>query len=584
MVKDPGRPRKTRRLDITPGIASPSRMSARQSLTRLEEISPVYPAGPEKVRLVTRLAGASLPTAGEVERLHEALLFLRAHPDDAAVLDATESALRGFAARRDVRRFRNSLADTGIAGTRMQYAFSFPMARWLARRDPAGARIAWDDWEHTDRLDELLVVLGEPAEMPGVDDETISGEEWLANARPEGLADYATLVGRVANVKAAPVAREHLYNQLEVPSIRDLADGPDSRTLARWPVDEPWFHTNGIRRKRPDLRKAAAEPIDVRPVDRRTGEALIDLARAGMSVRIRELEAFDFGHADDAFLADAGRGLLISVTGMLPDRRLMPESLYSGLFLKNGVPVGYWLASALFGTAEIAYNIFPTFRGGEAAWMYSRLLAVVHQFLGATSVTVPKYQIGWQNDEAIDSGAFWFYRKLGFEAVDRDVARLLRTEEARMRKDRKHRSSAATLRGLTVENLVLHLGAPRDDLVGVFPWTNVGHAATNKIAEYGGPGPAGRRRVERAAADQLGVGGFDGWSKEDRRGFATWAPVVLAMPETRRWAAGTKGSLVDVLRSKGARREVDFIRAAAGHRPFHRALMRLCLAWEERNA
>ena len=174
-------------------------------------------------------------------------------------------------------------------------------------------------------------------------------------------------------------------------------------------------------------------------------------------------------------------------------------------------------------------------------------------------------------------------QKLGFEPIDPDVARLLRKEEAKMRRDRRHRSSAAVLRELTMENLVLHLAGPRDDLIGVFPWTNVGHAATRVLATYGGPGARSRKRIERDAATMLGIGDTAGWSKGDREGFSTWAPVVLAMPEVRRWSPTTKASLVDVFRKKGARHEVDFIRAATGHAPFHRALKRLCLAWEEQN-
>jgi hypothetical protein len=462
----------------------------------------------------------------------------------------------------------------------MQYAFSYPMAAWLARRAPADARIAWDDWETSERLDDVLIPLGRPAEMPGVDDETVSGEEWVANACPDGVGDFAALVDRFRNVSAAPAVREHLYNGLELPVVRDLGDGPDSRTLSRGPEVEPYFHGDDIRRSRPDLKAAAAEPIPIRRLDRREAERWIDLSRAQMSVRIRELEAFDYGYANDAWLADAGRGLSISVIGMQPDRRLMPEALYSGLFVKNGVPVGYWLASALFGTAEIAYNIFPTFRGGEAGWMYSRLLAVVHQFLGASSVTVPRYQIGWQNDEAIGSGAFWFYRKMGFLPIDRDVAKLLRSEEAKIRKNPRHRSSAAVLRKLTVENLVFHVGETRDDLVGVFPYANVGHAATRTLARYGGTSAASRRRLERDAAERLGVP----VAKSDQRGFAMWAPVVLAMKEVRRWSPKSKRSLAEVFFAKGAECEADFIRRADAHRPFRRALQRLCLAWDAENA
>ena len=55
---------------------------------------------------------------------------------------------------------------------------------------------------------------------------------------------------------------------------------------------------------------------------------------------------------------------------------------------KNGVPVGYVLASGLFGSSEVMYNVFETFRGGESAVSY--LLSLVEM-----------RQLGRQTDERI---------------------------------------------------------------------------------------------------------------------------------------------------------------------------------------
>jgi hypothetical protein len=48
----------------------------------------------------------------------------------------------------------------------------------------------------------------------------------------------------------------------------------------------------------------------------------------------------------------------------------------------------------------------------------------------------------------VDSGAFWFYRKLGFRPTDPEVARLVGREEGRMRKTPGYRSSKRTLEKL----------------------------------------------------------------------------------------------------------------------------------------
>jgi hypothetical protein len=556
--------------------------SGRADLERLTSLRTT--CGPdvaaEKARLIRSLARRSLGSADEVLGLHETLVFVRAFPDDRRVRAAADEALAGFAHRADVRRFRNALADSGVAGTRMSYAFSFPMARWLTRRDPAGARIAWDDWEREDDLDDLLPALASPAEMPGVDDETLSGREWIENACPDGAGDAATLVSRIERIASEPRAREHLYNQLEVPLTWELGESPDSRSLARWPVPRTVYSDRSVDTRRPKLAAAIREAPRIRRIDERTAAGLIDLARGTMSVRLRELEAFDYGDPRDAFLVDAGRGLLISLIGLRPEWRLFPESLYAGLFIRNGVPAGYWLASALFETSEIAYNVFPTFRGGDAAWMYGRLLAMLHSFLGVVTFTVPRYQIGHENDEAIGSGAFWFYRKLGLSSVDPDVRRQTRKEEALLRRRPGSRSSPETLRRLVVENLVFHLEEPREEIIGIFPYANLGHQVTRLFARRGGRSPAVERKLAAEAAEKLGARGMDRWTADERKAFRAWAPVVLLLPGLGRWGRESKRRLVKAIRAKGGRHEAEFVRLSNGHAPLRRGIQKLCRTWD----
>ena len=65
------------------------------------------------------------------------------------------------------------------------------------------------------------------------------------------------------------------------------------------------------------------------------------------------------------------------------------------------------------------------------------------------------YQIGHENPEAVDSGAFWFYRKLGFRPTDPGVAALVAREEGRMRTRPGYRSSKRTLERLA-EGYILY--------------------------------------------------------------------------------------------------------------------------------
>ena len=155
------------------------RPSPRAVLRELESLRACFGdgSGARKAALLGILARARLPTAGEVLRLHEAACFLRAHPDDAAVLAAAEQVLAGFARRADLRRFRRALADTGIAGTAIHYEFYGATARRLAARHGPQLRVDWPAFADRGRLEARLPLLASYAETPGLDevDEALLG-------------------------------------------------------------------------------------------------------------------------------------------------------------------------------------------------------------------------------------------------------------------------------------------------------------------------------------------------------------------------------------------------------------------------
>jgi hypothetical protein len=72
----------------------------------------------------------------------------------------------------------------------------------------------------------------------------------------------------------------------------------------------------------------------------------------------------------------------------------------------------------------VGFNTFYTYRQGETAWIYAQALRCLRALTAAKCISIYPYQIGQNNDEAIDSGAFWFYRKLGFRPGRADLQKL----------------------------------------------------------------------------------------------------------------------------------------------------------------
>ena len=549
------------------------------SLRQLERLKTAFGGGSgvSKVALLRRLEAARLPRPRDVERLHEALCFLRAYPDDAAVLAQVERMLAGFSERADLRRSRSALRDTGIAGTEIRFPFFLFTAEWLARRWGDRITIDWGSFKDKGQLEKLLPLFALYGETPALDEYALPVREWIARMKGRRETDAAFLIRRFRAALPDPFVREVIFERLDIP-IR-LAPGRDTpaRTRAKhW--SSPVVHQSGpLLRTRPSLEEEVRRPpLAVRAVTPREGRELVNLAREAMVTRSRDLDVFAHGDPRDVRLVDCGEGLQFALIGAVPERRLLLEAVYGMLTLKNGVPVGYVLVSALFSSSEIAYNVFETYRGTEAARIYGRVLGTVRHLFGSESFTVYPYQLGHDNPEALRSGAWWFYQKLGFRPRVPHLRRIMRAEFRRMRADPTHRSSLATLKTLAAENVYWSPGRPRDDVIGVLPLPNVGLRVMEYLAGRVGSDREGATRAcAREAAALLGLGSLRGLSAGERLAWERWSPLVLNLPGVRRWGVAEKRALVRVVRAKGGRHESDYAMLFDRHRLLRRAVRAL---------
>jgi hypothetical protein len=168
------------------------------------------------------------------------------------------------------------------------------------------------------------------------------------------------------------------------------------------------------------------------------------------------------------------------------------------------VPAGYVELLSLFERAEVGFNLYYTFREGESAWLYARLLHLFRQVLGVTCFSVDPYQIGLENAEAIDSGAFWFYRKLGFRPVEPPVAALVAREERRMAATPGYRSSRRTLEKLATSYLIFEGPGAVPGAWDNFRVRNLGLAASRVMAErFGGDIERFRRAAGSSGLAQI---------------------------------------------------------------------------------
>ena len=418
--------------------------------------------------LLERLARKRFLDPEELIRLHELLLFVRAYPHNATIARLAEEQLRAFGARVSELRERDielsSLEHpsvSGIAGTPVIDTFSFYIVRWLVECHPAQLEIYWAWFESENRLAETW-----PRFMPLLEEDAnveanVPYREWLAAARGrqpeiEWLIERFDELGRPDKEKAELYDSQQIYVQWR-PRFRS------TRTGLRGPARGMFYHREPfIQRRDVNLRdELNAPPPAFEKLSLRDGERALNLALEASTIRYRELYNFTHGDPAHVYQTDLGRGVQLHVFGLPPEKRLPLRACHAAMIYKNGVPIGYFEGLSLFERMEGGFNLYYTFRDGETAWLYARILNVMRHFAGVTAFSIEPYQIGYENEEGIESGAFWFYRKLGFRPTEREALQLAEREEQRIATRKGYRTSARTLRKLAESPMIFELDEKR---------------------------------------------------------------------------------------------------------------------------
>ncbi len=539
--------------------------TASSSLRRLNAVARQYGGlSTTKLDLLVDLERNELRTARQVLQLHELLCYLRAYPDNAAILGQSRRMLDRFGKRRDLKQFRGELEDTGIAGTTIRYRFFWPMAAWLTRRWPDRLRLEWDEPESAERIGWILPQLVNRATAESLKHTRWTPETTLTRLRSSKETDASFLIRRIAAMPGDEFTREAMHDSTETVYRLEPGAGGPARTTARYDRSPVVFVRREIPRDRPDLEATLRrKPQRVRPVSPAAGRKLIDLAMEAMVTRSRDLEAFGYGNPRDVRIVDDSPGLQFACIGVTCERRSLLHGMHGYLTLRNGVPIGYVQTDSLFRNCSVSYNTFESFRGGEAARVFGRVLAAAHRMFGAERFSIEPYQLGKGNAEGIASGAWWFYYKLGFRPRDRAVRRLAREELDRMRRHSGHRSSRKTLRALAAAHLFW--GSDPGPSIPPPPW-NVGLSLLPSRPE-----PA----TSKEAAALLGVRTFRGWSAGERLAWRRWAPLVPGLPGLADWNRSQRSDLTRIIRAKGGPTEDDFLRLTNRNPQLRRSLVSL---------
>jgi hypothetical protein len=527
-------------------------------------------------RLLAQLGRRRFPDAASLIRFHEILLFLRAYPHTPAMRRSSEELLASFHERvthlralgADVSAFADPRVS-GIAGTSFSAIWGYDIARYLAARYPSLVEIDWEGYEGEELLVSVLKNF-----LPLFADGAyvvypVPYLAWIRTAKEPNETDLAWLLRQFEHLSINERVKANLFDSLKLWIHWKLGNSPATRTKMRVRVNRTFYHTGPlITRSEVSLARELEDPLPlpIKKLSRADGEKLVGLGRDMMTVRYRELHGFTYGDPRHVVRAAAGRGVEFVIWGLPPECRLPLLGYHAVLILKNGVPVGYAESLALFERSEVGINLFYTFRDGESAWIFARLLRFMRQYLHVSVFSVEPYQLGSHNEEGIEAGAFWFYRKLGFHPVQPQVARMVAREERKLADRPGYRTPARILRQLAAGHLLYEApSAPHPGEWEHFRVPNIGLAVQRRLVQqFGGGERKHRQALVTSVARALGVKPTD-LSASEHRVFSDFALVLAMIPDLSRWSKEEKGAIRQIVRAKAGTDELRYVRLLQSH-------------------
>ena len=548
-----------------------------QSLTALEDLKRQFGDSDAKLlRTLKSLSNSKLADAESLVRVHETLLFLRAYPQSANVLKLVDQILKVFAKR--VAQLRETEADlsplddpevSGIAGTSVTSNFSYKIVCWLVRKYPAQISIDWDWMESEDQMGATL-----PRFLPLLADDAmveahVPFREWLRSAKGR-QSEIVWLIEQFEALDIPYKLKAELYESLKLHVTWEFGRAA-SRTGMKSLRTKAFFHRQPLIKRREISLTAELNgpPIPVARLTSAEGERFLDMARETSAVRYRELHGFTYGDAARVLRAELGRGTEAFVMGVPAEHRLPLRAYHAALILKNGVPVAYFEGLSIFERMESGFNLYYTFRDGETAWLYARILHLMRQLFGVTVFSIDPYQVGHENEEGIESGAFWFYRKLGFRPVRPQLMKLTLAEEPKMAADPWYRTSARTLRKLAAGNMLFELAPNQAGAWDRFEVRNIGLALQRRMArEFDGSPQKIRAYSTDLVSRALGVEKGKAWQS------AGDLSLVLAMiPSLDEWSAPEKSLAARILSAKAGADEALYLTKMQKHASLRASLI-----------
>lgn len=399
----------------------------------------------------------ALPARRALVRYHHDLLLLRAYPPDAescAHADAELARISAHLKRHAAARHALREAD-GLPYVETVSTYSHDFVRWLCAHPHARATLDGFDGGTLRLVDVLRLTL--PRLERSETNAEHSNDELFDVLRVPESRRLSFVLAELSRLDATPLVKDQLFESLGAQIRVTPTHAEFSTAFNRLAMDSVFCDPDRIRHF--DANALMESPLpSSRAMSESERDDVVRVIRNTMALNTRETDPATYLDVRSLRVFDLERGVSIAIFTMTHDRQLALESYVGFTAFKNGLPVSYGGSWVLGARADFGMNIFAPYRGGESGYIMCQLLRVYRQQFGVRYIEVDAHQFGLDNEEGIETGAFWFYWRYGFRPVDVALRAFATKEKARLGRTPGARSSRATLLKLTGSNVALNFG------------------------------------------------------------------------------------------------------------------------------
>ncbi|MBP8033382.1 MAG: hypothetical protein KAZ71_02225 [Bacteroidia bacterium] len=499
-------------------------------------------------------------------QFHHVLLCMMAYPSNQTILhlvEKTSSQLLQQLSKYPT--IQEKLLGTGLLHTTVECNFTYQKIQHIIQHFPNQVSIHSAS-SSTETQKAVLKLI-----LPNVEYSKIHAGEKDLKARiseshqSKRQTDLEWLLQTIEQSNSDSKTQAFLYNQLGVFIQWKISSEKDSVSFLRGAHLPTYFHTTPLEKKinlQDIIKQKLPAPTKLSLKEK---QQLIHSAKMTLFYLYRETEPFTNANENDITLFHLDKGISIALFGSTNNKRYSLESYIGYLVLKNNIPASYG-GGWIFGErSQFGINILESFRGGESSLIICELLRVYHQYFKATRFVVKPYQFGLHNTEAIKTGAFWFYYKLGFRPENDELKALAKKEEEEKLKNPKYKSEESTLKKYTKSNIALTLS---DKSYPDFDSEVLSHRITNYIdTQFDGNREKATNQCFRILKEALAIN-VKSWKAEDIDYAKQLSILFCSYSNSKIWMIDHKKNITLLIQLKSAKNELLWIKHLQSFKAF----------------